>query len=97
MELETLLWIVGVLLLPVIGGGFLMFIWIKELVDKHREPDKYGFGVGPLIVEADKILRVSKQQRDCLEEMLVLLRWNVDELAEKNGKKKPPPYVHLPK
>ena len=60
---------------------------VTETLLMHRKPDEYGFGIGPLESIASRQMNILREQRDCMRELVSLVRW---ESEERTGKKAPP-------
>lgn len=93
MTLDTFLWIIGAACLPCVGWG-IHITWnileakkdIKQLLEIHANPDKYGFGT-------EKQTRVIEDNTRAMKALTYYIRWLGSHSHGDTTDEKAPPYL----
>lgn len=92
MTMERFLWVFSVCMVPAIFYAGKLYLNVVELLQMHKEPDRYGFGT----VSVNKIIKSNTEAFDrmagCLEDIDSVLRW----LATKIDGDTPPLKIRTP-
>lgn len=87
MDIETLKWLAGTLVLPSLTFGVVVIYLLRDikkssdqLLHMHHHPDDYDFGT-------NELTKIAKDQKTSIRDLVHYIRWQAKEAT---GKEPPP-------